>query len=200
MHRAIGRLRGKAEPREDILDRLLVINPNYRVYWALPTPRRPGYWEIHEHRPNPARAAAGHHRLRRWEEMERKAITVADKARINFGIPRDCESMIDQVHYVAAYTDEQFGQDFMFVELREGEQNLRAVLAQMEREYQKQEAGEVLEEADEDPAFDQYLRDVCTDYYEYVCLGSVTRSKPEPKIVPPAPDVPAPQPLVSSDA
>lgn len=172
-HPAIGRLRGQNAPRQDILDRLLRVNPMYRVSWSPPSGDRPGLWEIHEFRENRLRRDAGYNRLQRWQRRWDNALP-EERKHINLGIPRQCEDMMDGFHFVHACEHEEFGTDHMFHELGEGEHNLRVLKQQLDLAILKQERGEIEEEFEEDPAFAQYRRDLFYDMYDKVALGAVS--------------------------
>lgn len=181
-HAAIGRLRGRAEPRQDILDRLLEIHPAFRVYWSPESHGpgydedgklrvKPGFWEIHQYSPSPLRKEAGHAMLARLRALfDRKSESA--KEQLNLGTIEYAEQMIDQVHYVWAVPEAMFGQDMMFEELRDIVAQTRRVQQEMEAELKRAEARQVMQEGEDNPAFDEQMKLLWADEYERICLDA----------------------------
>lgn len=191
-HQAIGRLRGRPEPREDILDRVLQIHPDFRVYYS-PQMVGPGYdrwgklkvkpacWVIYQFQQTAAsnlRQQAGRYmlaRIRRTIEAAEKAGDTSKLERINTGLTEKAEEMIDLVHWVADYPEEMFGTERMFQELYEAVRDYKKNQQEIELALARAEREEIDGEVDQNEVFDQHLKDVCMDEYSRVCLGAVSR-------------------------
>ena len=169
MHPALNRLRGRAAPRDDILDRLLRINPRFRVNWAPPSGGRPGFWEIHEYRQDhrtELRRKAGAARRARFLKQDHGPLQ-----RGNPGVLRQAEDWIDGLHFVAAFPEEQWGGDWMFRELGESEQLVQTELAALDRAIAAQARDDVEEERSANPEFDDYLRTMLYEEYHRCVEG-----------------------------
>lgn len=170
-HRAIARLRGRAEPREDILNRILEINPSFRVGWIPPgipiekdgeTYQRPAIWRIYEFRPNELRQAAAHASYRRFLGW------LPEKQAQNPGLVFDLEDRVDCLHLVAEFSEDYFGQDRMFEDLKQTERDLAPYRDDMRLAQQQDAQREVEEEMDVNPEFSDYVREIAKDFYNLV--------------------------------
>lgn len=105
-HRALGRLRGKTAPSDEILDRIAALRPTFRVHW---TPWHDGawYWLIANHIGSPVWMSTGAYVYERYAGTPNA--TPANMA--------GAELMLDGGYIVARFTDEEFGGDHMFREL-----------------------------------------------------------------------------------
>lgn len=190
-HPALGRLRGQTAPSAAVLDRLLGIKPTFRVSWAPPSQQRPGLWEIYEYSPNPLRAEAGWYFEQRLARIYRRAdqLPAAERAKLDLGLWRNAQAMIDQVHFVAAYTHEQFGTDFMFRDLAEGEALLKDKVRELDSAMRADEQRQVLAEIAVNPELNdrvmalvhddsdetRQLRDWAKEIYPKVALAQVNQ-------------------------
>lgn len=127
-HQLIGRLRGKAAPRHDVLRRLQGMNPRFRVHWLPEAADGLPYWAIMEHRPDPAWQAVGRYRLDRYAAL---AAHLNDRSVLTARIQYECEQIMDGDHLVALYPDEGFGTEWMFADLAQGEQAAKAQYEQV---------------------------------------------------------------------
>lgn len=165
-HPCVGLLRGRAEPRRNILDRIREVNPSYRVCWVPPGCEvnnqaivRPGLWRIYEYMEHPMRQMAGGARLARFSQMSH------EKRSLNPGLVYDAQASKEGLNYIADYVEEAFGTDAMFVELRTSEQNLAAHRSTVRKAQWQQGDAETLEEMNVNPQFRDYVRDVAETYY-----------------------------------
>lgn len=132
MHAAIGRLRGKAPPSDDVLDRLVALNPRFHVSWLPPhSDWCGGLWAIYDRRGDHLWRAAGKARLDRYE---REA-----PGKVSAELVYSCESIMDGDHMVSTFDDQQFGSDAMFRSLHEGEEAIRGILDKLEASLQDKE-------------------------------------------------------------
>lgn len=118
-HRALGRLRGKAEPREDILDRISAIRPTFRVHWH-PWEDGRDYWLIANHVGTSVMRDMGRHALDRFlAQPDPKPFDIAG-----------AELLMDGGYVVRRFTEEEFGTDYMVARLQSSDE----ILARAERE------------------------------------------------------------------
>lgn len=171
-HKALGRLRGRGEPRHDILDRILDVNRNYRVSWlpaGLPQTdhtgkgyQRPAMWRVHEHREQPIRQAAGKARVQRFYGMEQV------KQDEHIGLLWDAEDWMDGLHLVAEYSESFFGTERMFDDLKRFEKELaesrEAVLKAQDDDADRQAE----EEFDVNPAYAELVRENAKEWYNRI--------------------------------
>lgn len=113
MHEVLGRLRGKAAPRADILDRLrALMGPHVRVHWVPVTRDGDGAWMLCERTGEPGYRWVGAAILARYRAAGKPVPEALWYA---------AECMQDGDHTIATYTDPQFGTDWMFAELARNE-------------------------------------------------------------------------------
>lgn len=178
----VGDLRGADCPREDLLQRLFDLNPNYRLTHVPEVldrvdrrtgavlRGRPALWFLHEVRPqnahDVARRIAAQQRLERWTKANQ-----AFKDR-NPSIPAQCADMIAGYWTVGSWPAyglklpngihlPGFGTDAMLAELSEGEEMFKAQAARLNKEAALDAAAdeEALLEYDENPDFRATLAD-----------------------------------------
>ena len=119
MHEVIGRLRGRAEPRADILDRLRdLMGPRVRLHWVPMTRDGDGAWMLCERTAEPGYRACGAAILARYRAAGKPVPEALWYA---------AECMQDGDHTVATYTEAQFGTDWMFAELARNEAEAKAM-------------------------------------------------------------------------
>lgn len=113
MHRALGRLRGKTAPREDILDRLLAIRDTYRVHWH-PWEDGRDYWLVANHVGSEALRASGRYAMDRFmANPDAKPHEIAG-----------AELLMDGGWVVRRFNEAEFGGDWMFQKLRRIDEEL----------------------------------------------------------------------------
>lgn len=171
-HKAIARLRGRAEPRQDILDRILEINPTYRVSWLPEGVHqkdhqgkdyfRPAMWRIYELNENPIRRAAGFARLQRFEKWEKA------KQAENIGLVYDAQDWMDGLHLVAEYSEQFFGNEQMFDDLKRYELELAPFRGDVKKAQDDDANRDALDEVDVNPEFAEMVRETAKDWYNLV--------------------------------
>lgn len=166
-HNAIARLRGRAEPREEILNRLLDINPNFRVGW-IPEGReidgvqRPALWRIYEFTDHPMRRSAGHARFVRYERMS------PAKQAENPGLVYQAEEALDGLNLVMDCLEEEFGTDAMFQALQQAERDLAPLRGEVKKAQDTQADDEIVEEMDANPEYSELVREHAKEFYNRV--------------------------------
>lgn len=108
MHSALGRLRGRTAPREDILDRIAALRPTFKVHWH-PWQDGAWYWLLANHIGTPVLEAIGAHALQRLgSDPKAKAWEIAG-----------AELMLDRGYIVHRFTEDEFGGEHMLYMLDE---------------------------------------------------------------------------------
>jgi hypothetical protein len=176
-HTAIARLRGRAEPREDILDRLLQINPKFRVSWLPPgAPQidhegqeyaRPAMWRVYEVNENPMRRAAGYARRQRFDRWGESKEGQERQAK-NMGILYDAEDWMDGLHLIGEFSEEFFGTERMFESLKQGEIEIAPFRDSVKEAQDNDSDTDALDEMDANPEFTDLVRETAKEWYNRV--------------------------------
>lgn len=145
MHECVGRLRGKAEPRPDILDRLrALMGPRLRVSWVPLTRDGDGAWMLCERTGEPGYRWCGAAILNRYRQAGQPVPEALWYA---------AECMQDGDHTIATYTEAQFGTDWMFAELARNEAEARAMRQAILSAQQQAERDAIDAECRQNPEF-----------------------------------------------
>jgi hypothetical protein len=184
-HKAIGRLHGRAEPRQDILDRLYDLNRDYVVGWIPPGApqkdhkgrdyQRPAMWRIYERRPNVLKQSAGMARLQRFERWP------DEKKAANPGIVYQSEEDMDGLHIVAEFSEDYFGTDRMFQDLIQGELELRAFQEDLRKAQGQAAEDAAIEEMEQNSEYAEFVGEVAKDFYNRVKGNAVVGYSPSTK-------------------
>lgn len=171
-HKAIARLRGRGEPRAEILDRILAINPGFRVSWlpeGVPQKdhlgkdyQRPAMWRVYEVNEHPIRRAAGFARLQRFEKWEQ------EKQKENIGLVYDAQDWMDGLHLVAEYSEQFFGTEKMFDDLKRFEAELAPFRGDVKQAQDADGDRDAEDEVDANPAFSEMVRETAKEWYNRV--------------------------------
>lgn len=163
-HPAVGRLRGKDAPPVAFLDRLLALNPKYRVSWLPPSADSPntGCWGLYEDWGGDL-----------WRESARARMRLyaAHPGTADAGVWYELEAQLDGHKLVGFYTDQQMGSDWMLRDLHEAELALKDKHAALEAATRRKQRRDIDAAIEQDPAFAEYVRTVAMDDYKYVCQG-----------------------------
>lgn len=163
-HPNLGQLRGgKPCPAITVLDRLRDMDPRWRVSWRPGSDTKPGLWILSEFSASPLYREAGLARRKRYLKEDGVGKLTPD---LWYGI----EDQIDGLHYVASFTDEQFGTEWMFHVLRQDQHNLTSLRAQLDLEQWRKEHRAVEQEQAENAAFREYVRTKAEDDYRVLAL------------------------------
>lgn len=145
MDDGVWELRGRARPDAAILERLRGMHPHWCVAWQPGDEALQGRWIVYvAKQADPLWRSAGLARLRRFMLHATKETA---------GIRWATEAMIAGLHFVAEFTDEQFGTDYMWRQLRDTLDFEKANREAVEKALERQMAGDVVEEADHTPEF-----------------------------------------------
>lgn len=156
MHDAWGRLRGHAEPAPEVGDKLLAINPRFRLSW-IPGVGDAGYWVISDRRGDPLWRDAGLARMKRYAQVGAE--------RMDAYTYWDTEAMIDGDHTVAVYPEGIVGSDRFYHELRQGEHVMKTMLDTLDRGLKEKELADIEGEMALDPTYAEYVRTSAVEAY-----------------------------------
>lgn len=165
----LGRLRGHAPPPDSVLQRLRDISAHFRVSWTPKVDHRMARWWLHEIRPAGSKSTVMRQSAGR-AKLDRISLWNPEAVERRIGEVWAAEAMADGLYHVGDYSDAYFGTDAMFRELFIGQELITRTQAQLriDAAREAEERSDVEIEANDNPAFSAYVRDVADDWYKQI--------------------------------